>query len=58
MNIISYLEPSLSEKLFDVIFDVYDVILETFGLSEYASERQPSRPSGGGKSKGKSRNLN
>ncbi|GES77552.1 glucosidase II beta subunit-like-domain-containing protein [Rhizophagus clarus] len=46
--------PSYSERILSAILDVYNDILETFGLSEYVirkAEQQYSRPSAGGKSK-------
>ncbi|CAG8484413.1 3890_t:CDS:10 [Funneliformis caledonium] len=45
---------SLSERVAEAFLDLYDDVLEAFGLSEYTigkSERQFSRPSGDGKSK-------
>ncbi|CAI2168118.1 5129_t:CDS:10 [Funneliformis geosporum] len=45
---------SLSERVTEAFVDLYDDVLEAFGLSEYTigkSERQFSRPSGDGKSK-------
>jgi len=49
------LELSLGEQIYDAFLDLYNDVLEAFGLSEYVihkSERQFSRPLGDSKSKG------
>ena len=51
------LEPSLSEQISDALLDIYNDVLEVFGLSEYVVSKSERHLSGVGKSKGKSKNF-